>query len=64
MILSLLSYSGKMSPMNKREETYHMTEKEMARLKVAEKLLEGNIKVKDAAEILGLSTIFPVKLRL
>lgn len=42
--------------MNKREETYHMTEKEMARLKVAERLLEGNIKVKDAAEILGLST--------
>jgi len=31
-ILSPPSYSGKMSPMNTREEIYHMTEKEMARL--------------------------------
>jgi len=47
-ILSLLSYSGKMSPMNTREEIYHMTAKEMARLKVAEKLVEGKVLVKDA----------------
>lgn len=42
--------------MNKREEIYHMTEREMTRLKVAERLLEGEIKVKDAAEVLRLST--------
>ena len=39
-----------------REEIYHMTAKEMARLKVAEKLVEGKVLVKDAAEVLGLST--------
>jgi len=33
-----------------------MTEKEMARLKVAERLVEGEIRVKDAAEVLRLST--------
>jgi len=33
-ILSLLSYSGKMSPMNTREELYHMTDEEMVRLKI------------------------------
>ena len=48
VILSLTSYSGKMSPMNTREEIYHMTAKEMARLKVAEKLVEGKVLVKDA----------------
>jgi len=42
--------------MNTREEIYHMTAKEMARLKVAEKLVEGEIKVKEAAEVLMLST--------
>jgi transposase len=42
--------------MNTREETYHMTEKEMARLKIAERLAEGEITVKDAAEVLKLST--------
>ena len=42
--------------MNTREETYHMTDKEMARLIVAERLIEGEIRVKDAAEVLGLST--------
>ena len=46
-ILSPLSYSGKMSPMNTREEIYHMTAKEMARLKVAEKLVEGKVTIKD-----------------
>jgi transposase len=45
-----------MSPMKKREETYHMTEKEMARLTIANKLMEKAITVKKAAEILGLST--------
>ena len=55
-ILSPLSCSGKMSPMNKREETYHMTDKEMARLIVAERLIEGEITIKGAAEVLGLST--------
>jgi len=33
-----------------------MTAKEMARLKVAEKLVEGKVTIKDAAEVLGLST--------
>ena len=42
--------------MNKREETYHMTDKEMARLVVAERLIEGEITIKDAAEVLRLST--------
>ncbi len=56
VILSLRVYSGKMSPMNKREETYHMTDKEMARAVVAERLVEGEITIKDAAEVLGLST--------
>ena len=42
--------------MNTREETHHMTDKEMARLIVAERLIEGEIRVKDAAEVLGLST--------
>ena len=56
MILSPPSYSGKMSPMNTREELYHMTAKEMARLKVAERLAEGGIMVKEAAEVLRLST--------
>ena len=33
-----------------------MTAKEMARLKVAERLIEGRVTIKDAAEVLGLST--------
>jgi len=39
-----------------REEIYHMTAKEMARLKVAERLIEGEMTIKGAAEVLGLST--------
>ena len=35
--------------MNKREETYHMTEKEMVRLKVAERLIDGHMKIDQAA---------------
>ena len=42
--------------MKRREETYHMTDKEMARAVVAERLLKGEISIKDAAEVLGLST--------
>jgi len=42
--------------MNKREETYHMTDKEMTRAVVAERLIEGEITVKDGAKVLGLST--------
>ena len=42
--------------MNTREETYHMTDKEMARLIVAERLIEGEITIKGAAEVLKLST--------
>ncbi|MBA7649082.1 ISNCY family transposase ISHahy13 [subsurface metagenome] len=42
--------------MNTREEIYHMTAKEMARLKVAERLVGGEIKVKEASEVLMLST--------
>ena len=45
-----------MSPMNTREETYHMTDKEMARLVVVERLIEGEITIKGAAEVLRLST--------
>ena len=56
VILSSLICSGKMSPMNKREEIYHMTAKEMARLKVAERLIEDRVTIKAAAEVLGLST--------
>jgi len=42
--------------MDKREETYHMTDKEMARLIVAERLIAGEITIKGAAEVLRLST--------
>ena len=45
-----------MSPMNKREETYHMTDREMTRAVVAERLIEGELTVKDGAKVLGLST--------
>jgi len=33
-----------------------MTDKKIARLIVAERLIEGEITIKDAAEVLGLST--------
>jgi hypothetical protein len=49
--------------MNTREERYHMTEKEMVRLKVAERLIEGDIKVKEAADILILSTRQVIRLK-
>ncbi len=39
--------------MNKREETYHMTDKEMARLIVVERLIAGEITIKGAAEVLS-----------
>ncbi len=42
--------------MNTREEPYHMAEKEMVRLRVAERLLEGSMKINQAADILMLST--------
>ncbi len=42
--------------MEKREEIYHMTEKEMVRLKVAERLIDGQMKIGQAADILMLST--------
>lgn len=38
-----------------RMEQYHMTDREMARLKVIEKLLEEEISIKDATDVLGLS---------
>ena len=41
--------------MEKREELYHRTHKEMARLKVAERLLAKDMKVAQTAEILMLS---------
>jgi transposase len=41
--------------MNKREELYHMTDEEMVRLKVIERLLKEEISIKDAADVLGLS---------
>ena len=63
MILSLLSYSGKMSPKNTREEKYHMTEKEMARLKVVERLIEGYKKIEEAASIFMLSTRQVIRLK-
>jgi len=46
-----------MSPMDKREETYHMTDKEMARVAVAERLIEGEITFKGAAEMLGMHSM-------
>lgn len=42
--------------MKKRKEQYHMTEKEMVRLKVAERLIEGQMKIEEAARILNIST--------
>jgi hypothetical protein len=45
-----------MSPMDKREETYHMTKKEMTRLKVAERVIEKVMKVEEASRILDIST--------
>ena len=42
--------------MNKRKETYHMTKKEMVRLKVAERLIEKTMKVEEASRILNIST--------
>ena len=42
--------------MNTREETYHMTDKEMVRLRVAERLLDGSMEIVQAADILKLST--------
>jgi len=42
--------------MKKREELYHMTKKEMARLKVAERLIEKEMKIEEAARILNIST--------
>jgi len=42
--------------MEKREELYHMTHKEMVRLKVAERLLGKDMKVNEAARILNIST--------
>jgi len=38
-----------------REETYHLTQKEMMKLQVIKKALEGLLTVKEAAEALGLS---------
>ena len=42
--------------MEKREELYHMTQKEMVRLKVAERLLAKEMKIDEAARILNIST--------
>ncbi len=42
--------------MNKREEIYHMTEKEMVRVEVIDRLLRGEMKVNQAAHILMLSS--------
>jgi hypothetical protein len=42
--------------MRKREKTYHMIDKEMARLKVAERLIEKVTKVEEASHILDIST--------
>jgi transposase len=42
--------------MNTREEQYHMTAKEMARLRVVERLIEGEMKVEEASRILNIST--------
>lgn len=39
-----------------RKEQYHMTDKEMRRLKVAERLIEKVMKVEEAARILNIST--------
>jgi transposase len=44
-----------MSPMERKEQ-YHMTKKEMARLKVAERLIGNVMKVEEASRILDIST--------
>ena len=49
--------------MNTREELYHMTAKEMARLKVAERLVGGEITVRGVAEVPGLSTRQTLRIR-
>lgn len=49
--------------MNKREETYHMTKKEMVRLKVAERLIGGQMKLEEASRILNISTRQAVRIK-
>jgi hypothetical protein len=44
-----------MSPMERKEQ-YHMTKKEIARLKVAERLIERAMRVEEASHILNIST--------
>jgi transposase len=44
-----------MSPMERKEQ-YHMTKKEMVRLKVAERLIERAMRVEEASHILDIST--------
>jgi transposase len=46
-----------------RKEQYHMTEKEMVRLKVAERLIEDQMKVKEAARILNISTRHVIRIK-
>ncbi|MQY74846.1 MAG: hypothetical protein GH148_04875 [Clostridia bacterium] len=42
--------------MNTREETYHMTKREMKRLIVITKLIERIVSLKEASKVLELST--------
>jgi len=44
--------------MDKREETYHMTDKEMARLVATERLIAGEITIKDAVTLPSLTIEF------
>ena len=46
-----------------RKEQYHMTEKEMVRLKVAERLIEGQMKIEEAARILNISTRQAIRIK-
>jgi hypothetical protein len=48
-----------------RKEQYHMTKKEMVRLKVAERLIGKVMKVEEAARILNISTrrVLPASVR-
>ena len=46
-----------------RKEQYHMTEKEMVGLKVAERLIEGQMKIEEAARILNISTRQAIRIK-
>lgn len=62
-ILSPISYSGKMSPIMTRKEIQHITKREMKRLIVITKLIERLVSLKEASEVLGLSTMQVLRIK-